>query len=322
MSRKQDCFDLGEPRQNDLGFPVTLAEKYQPTIQNFVGLDEPKRIMSGLLNDPKPCSLLFIGNPGCGKTTMAMKFAEQLPAAHHHIRAQSADVATLDRIWELCQYYPARGKFHVVHIDEVDGATDKAQLQLLSRMDGTACLRPLFGGGFERGDVPPIINIFTCNGRMVNGEMKPPPELLPRFLSRCIKVFFEPVSTHKLAAYLAAIWRNERGTNGIPQEYFEYLATGQGVRDALMRLDSELLAPHSPQEIRAILTAEKDRARRAQDLREQQLQILNAQRGDGAEEMRCAHKNAPHHSRGLCKPCYQEFRRAQASTREQGECNA
>jgi MoxR-like ATPase len=263
----QSAIDLGEARQNELTFPVTLAEKYQPRIEDFVGLREPKRVMMGLLRNPKPCSLLFVGEPGCGKTSMAMKFAEQLPAAHHHIRAQSADVATLDRIWELCQYYPARGNFHVVHIDEVDGATEKAQLQLLSRMDGTACLKPVFGGGFERGEVPPIIYIFTCNGRTESGVMKSPPELLPRFLSRCLTLYFEPVETKELAKYLTAIWKKESSAK-LPAEYFEHLATGMGVRDALMRLDSELLAPHSLAEVRAILGEAKRAQKKTADLRE------------------------------------------------------
>jgi hypothetical protein len=292
---------------------VTLAEKYQPALENFVGLDEPKRVMLGLLKNPKPCALLFVGEPGCGKTTMAIKFTEQLPASHHHIRAQSADVATLDRIWELCQYYPARGRFHVVHIDEVDGATEKAQLQLLSRMDGTACLRPIFGGGFERGDVPPIIYIFTCNGRTIDGEMRPPASLLPRFLSRCITLYFDS-PTRDLPKYLAAIWKREGGSAGVPKEFFEDLAQGQGVRDALMSLDRELLAPRSVAEVKRRLAERKALAlKRAAE----NVMIFEAKRRDEAEDVgpvevnKCPHKGAPHHSRGLCVLCYRKFRREQ-----------
>lgn len=313
MASEQNAFDLGEPRQNGFDFPVTLAEKYQPRIEDFVGLTEPKRVVLGLLKNPKPCSLLFIGDPGSGKTTMAMKLAEALPAAHHHIRAQSADVATLDRIWELCQYYPARGRFHLVHIDEVDGATDKAQLQLLSRMDGTSCLKPMWGGGFERGEIPPIIYVFTCNGRTVQGQMKPPNELLPRFLSRCIVLTFEPVSPGILAPYLKRVWTLEKGAKHYPIEYFRQLAIGVGVRDALMRLDSELLAPRPIAEIRRILAEAKARAEQQERDRLNGVAILNAQRGDGAgqAENLCPHKTVPHHSRGLCKDCYREFRRGQ-----------
>jgi MoxR-like ATPase len=311
MSSPQTSFDLGETYQHGFEFPVSLAEKYQPRIENFVGLEEPKRVMLALLRNPKPCNLLFIGDPGSGKTTMAMKFAEQLPAAHHHIRAQSADVATLDRIWELCQYYPARGRFHVVHIDEVDGATEKAQLQLLSRMDGTACLRPTWGGGFERGEVPPIINIFTCNGRTVDGKMMPPPALLPKFLSRCVKLYFDGVPSDQLAAYLAAVWQNEGGPTHVPAEYFAYLAEGIGVRDALIRLDSELLAPRSLAEIRAILKDARRRAQEDADQAAKTVEILQAKRLNGEiSENTCGHADAPHHSRGLCVICYRKFRSA------------
>ena len=250
----QTTIDLGEARQNGLDFPLTLAEKYQPRIKDFVGLSEPKRVMAGLLKNPKPCNLLFVGPPGAGKTVMATKLAEQLPAAHHHVRAQSADVATLDRIWEQCQYHPARGDWHLVHVDEMDGATDKAQLQLLSRMDGTACLRPVWGGGFERGEPHKIINIFTCNGRTIGGQMKPPGELLPRFLSRCQVLYFEPVPVAELAAYLRAIWKAEKGTRGLPDEFFLDMAQGVGVRDALMRMDSELLAPRTLTQVKKLLT--------------------------------------------------------------------
>jgi replication-associated recombination protein RarA len=253
----QTTIDLGEARQNGLEFPLTLAEKYQPRIKDFVGLSEPKRVMAGLLKNPKPCNLLFVGPPGAGKSVMAMKFAEQLPAIHHHVRAQSADVATLDTIWERCNYIPKPpAQWHLVHVDEMDGATDKAQLQLLSRMDGTACLRPVFGGGFERGEPHKIINIFTCNGRTIGGQMKPPGELLPRFLSRCQVLYFEPVAATELAVYLKAIWKAEKGTRGLPDEFFLDMAQGVGVRDALMRMDSELLAPRTVSQVKKLL-AEK-----------------------------------------------------------------
>lgn len=249
----QATFDLGEARQKGLDFPVALWEKYQPRIQDFVGLSEVKKVMRGLLRRPRPVNLLFVGEPGTGKTVMAMKLAEQLPAAYHHIRAQSCDVDTLDRIWERCQYIPAVGDWHLVHVDEADGMTDKAQLQLLSRMDGTACLRPVFGGGFERGEPPRIIYVFTCNGRYEQGRLKPPQQLLPRFVSRCIVLNFEAVPLRDAAEYLAAIWRKEKGPRGIPIEYFEQLASGVGMRDALNRVDTALLSPPTPKQIKQML---------------------------------------------------------------------
>jgi len=68
--------------------------------------------------------------------------------------------------------------------------TEKAQLKLLSRLDGTAALRPVFGGGFERGEPLPIIWIFTANGRGPK-QIEPPYSFASRFLSRCMIAPFE-----------------------------------------------------------------------------------------------------------------------------------
>jgi hypothetical protein len=99
--------------------------------------------------------------------------------------------------------------------------------------------------------------VFTCKGRTVNGKMQPPAELLPRFLSRCLVLNFETVEREPLAAYLEQVWDKEHGPRHYPVEYFEHLADGMGVRDALNRLDSELLAPRPLGEISRILTDRK-----------------------------------------------------------------
>lgn len=95
----QSAFNLGQPEQDAIGFPLTLAERYQPRrVEDFVGLTRPKQMISNLIQKPRPCALLFIGPPGAGKTAMAMAFAEQLPGSLHHVSAQKCDVATLDAL--------------------------------------------------------------------------------------------------------------------------------------------------------------------------------------------------------------------------------
>jgi hypothetical protein len=237
----QSAFDLGQPSQNGIDFPLSLAERYQPRkLEDFVGLERPKQLLANLCRKPRACALLFIGPPGAGKTAMALAFAEQLPGSLHHVSAQKCDVATLDALNEKFAYGPPRGNFWVCLIDEADQMTEKAQLQLLSRLDGTAALKPTFGGGFERGTPPPIIWIFTCNGRGTE-ETEAPHSFAARFLSRNMLVPFPAVSQSDLASYLERIWTLEGGEKCQP-EYFNYMAEGVGVRDALMRLDSDLLA--------------------------------------------------------------------------------
>jgi hypothetical protein len=166
-----------------------------------------------------------------------MAFADELPGTLHHISSQKCDVAALDRLNDLLAYYPSRGKFHVVLVDEAEQMTDKAQLQLLSRLDGTASLKPKFGGGFERGPAPQVIWVFTCNGRGENGTA-PPNTFEPRFLSRCLVVACGKPEVADIAHFLRRIWSLEGGSaSDDPSPLAEAC---EGVRDALTQLEVAL----------------------------------------------------------------------------------
>lgn len=261
---KQTAFDLGEPRQNTFEYPVSLAEKYLPNkVQDFIGIDEPKRVILSLLKRPRPCNLLFVGPAGSGKTTLGMAFAAMLPGSLVHVGAQRADVAMVESLSDRFCYMPAIGKWWICLVDECDQATDKAQLQLLSKMDGTASLKPLWGGGMTRGTPPQVIWIFTSNGTGERG-IEPPRALLPRFQSRCMVLPFPAATQSQIAIYLKKMWKRERGREGMPDAYFYDLAQGVGVRDALMRLDVELLRNPTIREVKTAL-AEKEAKRLAQE---------------------------------------------------------
>ena len=235
-----ETLDFGEARQNGFTYPLPLTEKYRPRkIADFIGLEGPKRLFQSLLRAPRPVAVLLVGPPGCGKTTLAMAYAEELPGTLHHVSSQKCDVAALDRLSDLLAYYPSRGKFHVVKVDEADQMTDKAQLQLLSRLDGTASLKPKFGGGFEQGSAPPVIWIFTSNGRGEKGTI-PPTTFEPRFLSRCLVIPCDKPEPNEIAQFLRRIWALE---GGAPSDDPSPLAeTCDGVRDALTKLEVALCA--------------------------------------------------------------------------------
>src|SRR5881398_2115406 len=197
-----ETLDFGEPKQNGFDYPM-----------------------------------LLVGPPGCGKTTLGMAFAEELPGTLHHISSQKCDVAALDRLNDLCQYYATRGRFHIVLVDEADQMTEKAQLQLLSRLDGTASLKPKFVGGWERGPALPVIWIFTCNGRGENGT-NPPNTFEPRFLSRCLVVACGKPAVAEIAEFLRRIWSLEGGSaTDDPSPLAEAC---DGIRDALTKLEVAL----------------------------------------------------------------------------------
>jgi len=166
-----------------------------------------------------------------------MAFAEELPGTLHHVSSQKCDVAALDRLTDLLAYYPSRGRFHVVKVDEADQMTDKAQLQLLSKLDSTGWLKPTFGGGFERGPAPAVIWIFTANGRGERGTT-PPSTFEPRFLSRCLVVGCEKPEVAEIAQFLRRIWSLEgRDASADPSPIAEGC---EGVRDALTKLEVAL----------------------------------------------------------------------------------
>lgn len=246
----QSALDLGEPRQNGFAFPVSLVEKYQPALGSFVGLKEAQRILLGLCKKPRPCSLLFIGPPGTGKTIMGLALARKLPAALVHTGAQQCDVAKVDSLWYTFAGYPGTDlDWWLSLVDEADRMTSNAQDRLLSKLDSTAGLRPLFGGGFERGTPPPVIWAFTANGTGPE-QSKPPLDLHKRFVERSLIVPFAIPDQQNIASYLRKVWTREGGRAGLPLEYFLDLAEGVSVRGGLQRLDTELLRNPTIKEVR------------------------------------------------------------------------
>jgi hypothetical protein len=273
--------DFGQPRQNAFEFPVSLAVKYQPKLKDFIGIEGPKRALLGLLKKPRPCAILAIGAPGTGKTSAGMALAEEMPASLNHLRSQSCDVSALERMWEHCQYYPAKGNFHLTLVDEIHQTSDKTQLQWLSYGDGTASLRPVMFGGFEAGQAPPVIWYLTCNG-VGPKQTDPPTGLLAALVQRCLILRFEAPEPAKTAAYLRWVWEREGGPKKYPGEFFESLAKGIGVRDALNRLDVELLAPRGVKEIREQLAADREAAEKAAELARTEITLVDPERSAAA----------------------------------------
>lgn len=214
---------LFESSQIQFGFPLPLAEKYRPrTIQDFIGLEKQRKVLSAFAKRPVSCAWLLHGGSGLGKTSMALALFEEMQAEVHMVPSQKCNIQAIEDVRRICQYAPMFGKnWHGVLVDEIDSASAAAQLALLSKLDST-------------DPAPSTVWVFTSN----NCE-----RLEKRFLSRCRVMEFSNYGLRSdLAEFLARIWKQETGSDGSLN--FERLAkeSNSNVREALQALEIELLA--------------------------------------------------------------------------------
>jgi replication-associated recombination protein RarA len=205
-----------------LPFPKPLAEKYRPrAIADFIGLDKTKRILGKFATNPYQSAWIFIGPPGTGKTTMALALAETLRAEVHHIPSQQCNVVNVEDVIRQCWYVPVSGGFHLVLVDEADKMSNAAQLHFLSKLDATAF-------------PPQTIFVFTCNATQ---------GLESRFLSRTRQIEFSSYGMASEATRLLEfIWHREANGASAPNFARIVKESSNNVRDALMTLETELLA--------------------------------------------------------------------------------
>jgi replication-associated recombination protein RarA len=153
---------------------------------------------------------------------MALAMAEEMKAELHLIPSQKCTAQAIEDVRRMCQYAPMFGcAWHLVVVDEVDSASNAAQLALLSKLDAT-------------DPAPNTVWVFTSNFC---------DKLEKRFLSRCRVIEFSNYGMRSdLASFLAKVWESETGQPG--QLNWERIAkdSTSNVRAALSALEMELLA--------------------------------------------------------------------------------
>lgn len=208
---------------------MRLIDRYAPkTLEDFVGLDEPKKIIGRYLNNPDSRAFMFIGESGTGKSRMAEAMVRAVngePSAYNYIRVPSQE-CTIDMVRDIQNRlnYAPWGRFWVVQVEEADRMTEAAQVAFLSLLD-TLPANTLI--------------IFTCNE---TGKLE------PRFLSRCCQVKFSNYGLNGAGAFfLKQIWDKEAGTMGydhleVPNFVRVLKDSRNNLRDALNRLEMEVSA--------------------------------------------------------------------------------
>lgn len=206
--------------QTGLQFPQSLTEAYKPrTIDGFVGLAKVKKICSAFAANPREAALLFIGESGCGKSSMSRAVAAQINGEVHTVSSAKCNLETLENLARVCSYVPFGGGWHVVVLEEADAMSDAASKWLLSRLDGTV-------------PCPRTVWILTANGV---------DRLEERLTSRCLTVRFEAYGAGaETVALLERIW-NEKAPAGAERPDFKRLSS-KNIRQAIQNLELELMA--------------------------------------------------------------------------------
>lgn len=145
-----------------------LYQKHRPqTLDEIKGNRNLVVTLRGLLKDKKKCphAFLFVGETGCGKTTIARIIASELECTENNLieidTAQFTGIDSVRDIRKSSQFTPLGGGVRVFIMDEIHRMTNDAQNALLKILE----------------DTPPHIYFILCTTNEKS--------LLPTIIGRC-----------------------------------------------------------------------------------------------------------------------------------------
>lgn len=184
---------------------MDLQVQHRPqTLKDFVGQDA---VVKSICEDYKNKSLkhviMFAGESGVGKTTLAYLIAKQLLKCHDHyiIEKNAADARGIDDVRQILENIanrPLVGQHKVYIIDEAHQLTKDAQ---------NALLKPL-----ENSKNNHVYWIFCTTN---------PTSIIPTIKTRCAQYNLAPLSTEEITRVLLPIVEKEK--IGLPDEVIKMI---------------------------------------------------------------------------------------------------
>lgn len=225
---------------------TSLYNKYRPTsLEDVVGQSQAVAMLKKFVQKKKvPHTILFSGDSGCGKTTLARIMATHVGCNDLDlIEINSASFRGIDTVREIkqqCRMAPISGKSRVWIIDECHQLTKDAQNAFLKLLEE-----------------PPSHSYFFL-------ATTEPKKLLKTIQTRCTSVKVRSLTVAEIDGLVRAVCKAEREEHGNPLEMEDEvysrianLADGSA-RQALVMLEAVIDLDSTEQQIDSLNRAEFD----------------------------------------------------------------
>lgn len=232
---------------------MILSEKYRPKCINDCILPETvKQQVKGLITQGNVPSMIFVGGPGCGKTTLARAIAHELGADLLFVNASME--GNIDLIRNKLSQFASSVSFtdakKITVLDEADGLSAAAQTALKGFIEEFSTNHSII---FTANIANKIIEPIQSRCRVIDFKIssKDKPDIAAKFLKRVLNILdVEGIEYDKMAV-AELVMKKFPDFRSVLNELQGYAAGG--------RIDAGILLNLSEESFNQLIQALKDK---------------------------------------------------------------